>query len=331
VLVLEASRLFSATDARDHVFAFLGHPSALLPGNGESLVKADYELDLERLYYLVAQRLAATSLNFLVQAQNTTETLARGEACPSWIPRWDSSLSDAPAAFWEAWDASLRVSKHTSYPLRICDKRLIVSALMFDTVQFQTDVMRSSDFDHDTGKIGFWIEECWNLTERAAETFPHKYQENHLLAFVSVLQCNYVSKTTDTEAFAQKTITDFFQACVYFNNKFCNEKLLRSIFRSKLPALQHRNFAAQFKHYGTNRRFFVTKTGYWGLGPATMQEGDVCAVLLGADVPFLLRPVAEERSFQLVGQLYVFGAMYGEIIQRSDAEEGLAEEEITIV
>jgi hypothetical protein len=98
-----------------------------------------------------------------------------------------------------------------------------------------------------------------------------------------------------------------------------------------LPALQHRNFAAQFKHYGTNRRFFVTKTGYWGLGPATMQEGDVCAVLLGADVPFLLRPVAEERSFQLVGQLYVFGAMYGEIIQRSDAEEGLAEEEITIV
>jgi hypothetical protein len=62
-----------------------------------------------------------------------------------------------------------------------------------------------------------------------------------------------------------------------------------------------------------------------------MQEGDVCAVLLGADVPFLLRPVAEEGTFQLVGQLYVYGVMYGEVIRRSEAEERIHEEEIAIV
>src|SRR5690242_6632030 len=41
VLVLEASRAFNATDARDHVFAFLGHPCAVMPGTEEPIVEAE--------------------------------------------------------------------------------------------------------------------------------------------------------------------------------------------------------------------------------------------------------------------------------------------------
>ena len=72
VIVLEASRIFNATDARAYVFAFLGHPSASLPG-GESLVRANYELDPEHLYHVVARKLSVASLNFLVQAKNTAK------------------------------------------------------------------------------------------------------------------------------------------------------------------------------------------------------------------------------------------------------------------
>ncbi|KAF2181726.1 hypothetical protein K469DRAFT_588448, partial [Zopfia rhizophila CBS 207.26] len=37
------------------------------------------------------------------------------------------------------------------------------------------------------------------------------------------------------------------------------------------------------------RRFFVTKKGYFGLGPKGATNGDQIAVILGIDVPFILR------------------------------------------
>lgn len=44
-----------------------------------------------------------------------------------------------------------------------------------------------------------------------------------------------------------------------------------------------------------NRRFFTTGSGYMGLGPAGMQAGDLVAVLLGSEVPFVLRPCSSGR------------------------------------
>ena len=39
------------------------------------------------------------------------------------------------------------------------------------------------------------------------------------------------------------------------------------------------------------RKFFLTKKFLFGLGPGAMREGDWVAVLLGADVPFILREI----------------------------------------
>lgn len=340
LLVLEASRKFNATDPRDHVFAFLGHPCALLPGTQEPLVKANYELSLEQLHRLVAQRLAKTSLNFLVQAENTSQSIARTEHC-SWIPRWDMSSDQAPAAFWEAWDASLRASKRYAPPIQTLESKLGLSALLFDTVEYQNDVMRSTDFERwgwdgstgvvgPTGKIGFWIEECWALTERASEATTHKYRDNHVLAFASVLGCEYVPKDMP-EDFFENTVGDFCQACLLFNPKFYNEKVLPLGLTYPWKVLKHRKFAARFQHAGSNRRFFITKGGYWGLGPAAMQEDDVCAVLLGADVPFVLRSTTEPGTFRLVGQAYIYGVMYGELMAASELGGMNDIEEICIV
>lgn len=49
-----------------------------------------------------------------------------------------------------------------------------------------------------------------------------------------------------------------------------------------------------------------------------MQEDDVCAVLFGADVPFVLWPTAEPGTFRIVGQAYVYGVMYGELMAASE-------------
>lgn len=48
------------------------------------------------------------------------------------------------------------------------------------------------------------------------------------------------------------------------------------------------------------RKLFFMKKGIFGLGPGALREGDFVAILLGADVPFVIREVvdADEGSLE---------------------------------
>jgi hypothetical protein len=62
------------------------------------------------------------------------------------------------------------------------------------------------------------------------------------------------------------------------------------------------------------RSFVVSTTGYFALAPQDVRVGDVIFVLLGCNVPLILRLVGE--SWILVGDAFVMGIMDGEIIVR---------------
>jgi hypothetical protein len=67
---------------------------------------------------------------------------------------------------------------------------------------------------------------------------------------------------------------------------------------------------------------FLTKEGYIGMGPSTLSPGDVIMVLIGANVPFALRPVeGETNRFSLVGEAYCDGIMDGEMMQGNTPTE----------
>jgi len=73
-----------------------------------------------------------------------------------------------------------------------------------------------------------------------------------------------------------------------------------------------------------NRIFFVTRMGMPGIGPKVMRAGDIVAVLRGSGVPFVLRPL-EGEQYQLAGAAYVWGVMYGEVVEECRA---IGEEEV---
>ncbi|EXJ60132.1 hypothetical protein A1O7_04284 [Cladophialophora yegresii CBS 114405] len=82
-----------------------------------------------------------------------------------------------------------------------------------------------------------------------------------------------------------------------------------------LPALTR-----LFNHVPScGRPLFRTKDGYIGVGPCLVQPGDVCCVLFGGKVPFILRPI--DDHFILIGKSYMHGAMNDEIIDRLDSGE----------
>lgn len=68
---------------------------------------------------------------------------------------------------------------------------------------------------------------------------------------------------------------------------------------------------------GTNS-IFDTNNGLYGIGPATMREGDVIAVLLGGRVPYVLRPLKE--GFMFLGTCYIRQIMHGEALINREGE-----------
>ena len=70
--------------------------------------------------------------------------------------------------------------------------------------------------------------------------------------------------------------------------------------------------------YSENRLFFITKQGYIGMGPSSLQEGDTVCILFGGYNPFILRPVRDDSdSFRLVGDAYVDGVMEVSVLPSS--------------
>ena len=97
----------------------------------------------------------------------------------------------------------------------------------------------------------------------------------------------------------------------------------------RLEALTYINNQRRALH---NRRLFRTRNGRYGVGHRTLERGDMCGVIRGANVPFVLRRAESElgcngqivqdqaNAYRLVGEAYIQGIMKGEALDMLDAD-----------
>jgi hypothetical protein len=70
-----------------------------------------------------------------------------------------------------------------------------------------------------------------------------------------------------------------------------------------------------------NHAFFITQSGYIGIGPARTQPGDEVWIFHGGKVPFVMRrtdaskAIGSHRTLNLVGDAYVHGIMDGQAMK----------------
>lgn len=62
-----------------------------------------------------------------------------------------------------------------------------------------------------------------------------------------------------------------------------------------------------------NQRFFITSNDYLGFGASSLSEDDEMWLLVSGKVPFIFRRASKGR-YQLVGEAYLHGAMFGELM-----------------
>jgi hypothetical protein len=61
------------------------------------------------------------------------------------------------------------------------------------------------------------------------------------------------------------------------------------------------------------RRLFLSSRGHIGLGPEIIMPGDVCCIISGANVPYIVRPF-RPSTYLLIGECYVQDIMHGEAV-----------------
>ena len=84
--------------------------------------------------------------------------------------------------------------------------------------------------------------------------------------------------------------------------------------------LSERNEMSSYPVVSTifGRVFFITQRGCTGLAPYGVQPGDEVAVMLGCDIPLMLRRQGhglDGPEFHLLGECFMHGIMFGEAVQ----------------
>jgi hypothetical protein len=309
--LLRKFRSRSASDERDKIFALLG--LVRFWHTNEQKILPDYHLDATEVSFKTTKSLLASVGSLSVLAG----TLRSNECCdsnPSWVIDWNYQ----PTANKETrlgnllwYDSGGRnglVELHQQRVLKIegsyLDEVLSIGDELVDTTitrmrpviqgwtKLWVQFFDSRPFNRHVSYIGggsvadaFWRTLCGDLeyvktgdyTMNTIKNEFHKATAEGSLAFEQLLSADYSHRR------ATSIIGGFWQE----SNEPDPEIATRNAF----------HYAVECASEG--RRFFVTKTGYIGVGPRNMLIGDYAFVLNGSRVPFILRRA--HRSVDCLG------------------------------
>jgi hypothetical protein len=295
---------------------------------------------------------------------------------PSWVPRWDCCIGVSCLGLYSSnYLASANKDIILTPPPPNILNTLTVRGTLVTRITKHTYLLDSSYFDLAlpttiVGPDSPFIQHLWE-TNPIAKTWLLNLKDAHPESYPIIPMM-----TTDNGyAIANRTASNIYEAyirtwvagkntgeidgfdlradsAVYWERLFWGSEGTPETFVSSFITYQnnraewarkqmedkrrwqrYRDSAAQVCN---KRKFYFTKKGFFGLGPGALREGDFVAVLLGADVPFVIRevvdsddesqeermrankPVPMDRKFQLIGECYVDGLMQGQAVKGVD-------------
>ncbi|EME49642.1 hypothetical protein DOTSEDRAFT_68427 [Dothistroma septosporum NZE10] len=305
--LLLISRDLGATDPRDKIYGLLGLSGHQMP--------VDYEASPEQVFNEFALGIVGSATELApAGAQMAKLSCKMKQVCKalillscagkpnqqrslaSWIPDWSTNLSSRPLLFDQRFCAggdSLHIDWHYETGLHLHGKLL-------DMIAVAGTITLGHSADSDAhGSIRDWIQEARRIADTRSVRSPGSTINvdafNNLLRNLSVCSHGYYKdEEQESQTRRRRSMLDD-----------TNEDAIHD--------------ARQTLMLGPTRGrvLAVTSTGYTCLVPWGAMDGDLIYVVLGASVPFVLRPHDEdpEIAFTLIGEAYVEGVMHGEHLQ----------------
>lgn len=280
LMLLETSQKYDFSDMRDRVFAFVG-----LADPGYNIIP-DYKVSPKNLLFLCCSKIVRfeQKLNVLACCQSLNIGSKRRSDIPSWIPDWTANINShlqfhfilSPTSIGMYFHASKDFAPAATFVRDNTDgcSVLRVQCLFIDNVATKISLgPRDHAYSYEIPRIDVWAR---NVAPRDDEK-DHRYMEH-----------------------SSKTLGEAFVSMLYRGR---GDHVARNI-----SAMEAMSLATRIG------QCFRSPKGYLGVtkcSPDVRHTDQIC-VLIGADVPFILRKVDEH--YVLVSDAYVEGLMYGEAI-----------------
>lgn len=312
--LLLMSRSLGATDPRDKIYALLGL--------GRYTIDPDYSMTPESVFTdfalstigQVTALLAARSA-LRAEASQHDRVVRRAMillSCagrqnqklrlPSWVPDWTTDVQSRPLIF--GMGQKFRAGGHRLglfdwHP----DSGLQLSAMLFDTIQ-TTGKTRLCHQGPEVSEVSHKLIEQW-------------WREATEIAVKRTVRSP--GSTTNVDAFAALRRSLSLCKHGYYIGEDPRAKRRGSLLDEDDAASDTSHSALRTLTLGPTRgrTLFVSATGHVGLAPHGVREGDLIFIVLGSDVPFVLRQNGE--AYELLGEAYVQGIMDGEALEMASA------------
>jgi hypothetical protein len=308
---------FDATDARDKIYAMLGLLDvASMPEKAQTLLQPDYRKPVEQVYCEATLALIETEGSLAVLSlAGTRNPTSKLTGLPTWVPdfstKCDASGASLVGSYPKAcpYNASGNFAPDAEPAPRNNPRHLGLRAFRVGTV---AAVAQQDPNLLENAQLVEWIGLMKQLPLTYAAT-GEEIEEALWRTLVGNRDAERGGPAAGAGAFTQAPrVRDSF-------HEFIRAKLLGIKSGQAAPAgaqmLQGYETFTRFWMYNMiGRRFFFTKNGLMGMGPAT-KPGDLVFVVAGAPVPLVVRP--EGSKHRLIGDCYVHGIMDGQVMRWS--------------
>lgn len=298
------SRDRSSTDLRDKIYSLRGIANdALATG-----IIVDYDKSIERVYtdhakHLLKIRHDLTILSAVILRHRANSTLL----LPSWVPDWSQPKYGGgilnryyrfkPSCLFRAGGGS-----KSRVTLTEENDSIGVEGTRFDTVKCAIQIKSLLSVNGDTH---FSTTEMM-LREIAAQLF---LPETYPFTGEPVWKALFRTLTADRTALSPRINEDYRSK---FFATLSDVNLNDENWGQNLPAVVWAEISKNIGPIIEDKDMFLTTRGYLGLGQEGFQTGDMVCILLGGEVPYLLRQTVHNGTAQLLSECYVHGIMDGE-------------------
>ncbi|EKG20516.1 heterokaryon incompatibility protein [Macrophomina phaseolina MS6] len=298
---------FNVSEPKDRIFAVLGltkwsATNMALP----EAVRPDYSKNLYSVYrdaikIEIAERKELGILEGGIVDQQSIFSCEKIQT-PTWVHRWDKmeTEEDPDQLAWWLFKASGEKTEISVSWFQI-PQSLLVRGAKVDHIRMVSDTIRRSDFQ-SVEKQRDLLSSLWLYVKQGSKDCESESVFTFSLILVggSVNRRRAEKYPNHSRNFA--AYLDWLGLCPWIGTIHHPVKLDASG--------DPKEFEDAMVYALRNRRLFVTREGYIGIGSQLIQENDLVCVLQGANMPYILRP--NEPYYHFLWTCYVPGVMDGE-------------------
>jgi hypothetical protein len=303
-------RLFKCYEPRDRVYGILG----LLDSDIRERIPVDYSKPVEQVYTEFTKLIieSSRSLEVLVRAG-----LCRGPSpCPTWVQDWSllQSESNQPRPLtYSSYSACCSIRPTCSMirdNFELSIRGILVDSVLATATITGDDILADCSH-HKSGARGL---STWK--EHFSE-YPTGCDPLH--AWIRTVTADMDGTEITAGRLCPEDVEAYSLEHRFWESTREEQLLVMPAVESEkdqwiswILGISHRFHLAVIAA-SVHRTFFISKTGYMGMGPVPMEEGDLICVALACNVPLMLRKYG--NYYFLVGECFVWGLMDGEAMR----------------